>query len=87
MSRPQFRSWCRTSRRDCNAWCIAAWKRILNSVFTLHPIWHLHSKPCRNRVVSQRSPRAERQLNAGEVKHCSRLAWSRFWPLRPRPTS
>ena len=54
--------------RACSAWCIAAWRRILNSVFTPHRICHLHLKPCRNRIGSRRSPPAERRVSAGGVK-------------------
>jgi serine/threonine protein kinase len=59
-------------------------QRVVHRCLEKNPEQRFHSKPCRNREASQRSPPAERQVHAGEVKHWpGRLACLRLWPLRP----
>ena len=67
----------------CSESSIAAWRRTPSSAFSLHRIWGLRWKPCRNRASPQR-PSSEQRVRAGRAK-CwpGRSVWwqsLRRWP-------
>ena len=65
-------------------WSIAAWRRILSSGFTLHPIRRLPWKRCRTRAAPHRSPSPRRE-NALKAK-CLRGQSARRQFLRSQPS-